>query len=214
MKRCTTSSKIVNSNGIFEHWNQHIINAFYKYCKDQCVLPHIDKTRNKIELIGPINNVLEVKRKLSFLSVDNGIVRRQSKVHNIMVSFCQQDKRMCQRLINRLIEEGFSVWAEPINDEQQRDVSPQMNKSDCIILCISESSYQNQSCENEAKYAFQTGKLVFPVKIQNHSLIDWQREVFEGKLFFQFFGSENHFDLEFRRLLLEIVSLFKIFMLF
>jgi hypothetical protein len=52
-------------------------------------------------------------------------------------------------------------------------------------------------------------KLVFPVKVRNHPLIGWQREVFEGKLFFQLFGSKNYFDLEFERLLLEIVSTFK-----
>jgi hypothetical protein len=108
------------------------------------------------------------------------------------------------------MEEGFSVWAEPIFVEQDRDVSSQMNKSDCIILCISEHSYECQSCEKEANYAFQTGKQVLLVKIRNDPLIGWQREVFEGKLFFQLFGSENHFDLEFERLLLEIVCISKI----
>jgi uncharacterized pyridoxamine 5'-phosphate oxidase family protein len=200
---------MVNSNGIFDNWNQHTIDAFYKYCQDTCVLPQIDKTGNKIEFNGPINNILHVKQKLYFLSVYNETILRQSKVPKIMISYCQQDKKICQRLTNRLIEEDFSVWAKPITGEGHRNVFSQMDKSDCIILCISEHSSESLSCEQEANYAFQTGKLVFPVKIHNQPLIGWQRKVFQGKLFLQFFGSENHFDLEFGRLLLGIVSIFQ-----
>jgi hypothetical protein len=238
LKRCSTSLKVTNPNGIFQDWDQYTINTFYKYCQDKCVLPQIAKSQRDIELIGSINNVLEVKQKLHFLSelavekasrtlttprpssatmrsarIGSGTALGQAIVYNIMLSYSERDKRLCQRLINRFIEEGFSIWAEPAIAEQNRDVSAQIEKSDCVILCISENSYETRSCEKEARYAFQTNKQVFSVKIQNHPLIGWQREVFEEKLFFQLFGSDNYFDLGYGTLLLEIVSIAKIVVL-
>jgi hypothetical protein len=124
-----------------------------------------------------------------------------------MISYSQQDSRLCQRLINRLIEEGFSIWAEPVINEQQRNVHSQIDKSDCVILCVSQNYYESQSCEKEARYAYQTGKQVLLIKIQNDPLIGWQRELFENKLFFQLFGSEDHFHLEFDNLLINIVKI-------
>ncbi|CAF2619797.1 unnamed protein product [Rotaria sp. Silwood2] len=235
LKRCTTSKKLTNPNGIFQHWDQYTINVFYKYCKDKCVLSQIDRTTRELELIGPVNNCLEVEQKWRFLSdlaavkllltpsierSSSAAIRseqlatkaaiEQVKVCNVMLSYCQEDSRKCQCLINKLTEEGFSIWADSVIAEQQRDIFSQIDKSTCIILCISENYYESMSCEKEARYAFQSGKQVFLVKIQNHPLIGWQREVFEGKLFFQLFGSENHFDLEYEKLLLEILQYIKL----
>ncbi|UJR34705.1 hypothetical protein I4U23_027482 [Adineta vaga] len=54
-----------------------------------------------------------------------------------------------------------------------------MNKSECILLCISEYYYENSICENEARYALQTGKTIFFLKIRNDPL----------------FGFEHHFNI-------------------
>ncbi|CAF4287034.1 unnamed protein product [Rotaria socialis] len=230
LNQCTTSKKLTNSNSIFQHWDQYTINAFYKYCQDQCVLLQIDQKKQELELIGPVNNVIEASQRWSLLSdlmaekfsrissiecsssvamrtprARSEAVIEAAKVYNIMISYCQEDIKQCQYLINRLTEEGFFVWAEPLIVEQPRDVSSQISKADCIILCVSENYCDSSSCEKEARYAFQTSKQVFPVKIQNHSLISWQREVFEERIFFQLFGSKNHFDLQFGKLLFEIL---------
>ncbi|UJR11258.1 hypothetical protein I4U23_015440 [Adineta vaga] len=231
LKRSVDSLKLTNSHGIFQNWDQYTINSFYKYCKDKCVLPQINQTKDEIDLIGPINCVRDVQQKLNFLSqlvkerasripttqrpssavsrsarADITSTTGHAKVYNIMISYSERDIKYCQRLIDRLAEEGFSIWAEPAFLDRQRDVASQMNKSDCIILCVSENYYENQSCEKEARYAFQIGKYVFPVKIQNDPLICWQREVFKDKLFFQLFGSENHFDFGYGNLLLRILQ--------
>jgi hypothetical protein len=199
---------LINSNGIFQHCDQHTINTFYKYCEDKCVLPQIDQPEKELVLVGFVNSVLEVKEKWHILSdlaterilrrsttdrpslavipsarSDTGTGIEQTSAYNIMLSYCQQDTKKCQHLIKRFTEEGLSLWAEPVGTGQQRDVSSQINKSDCILLCISENYYESQSCEKEARYALQTGKPVFLLKIRNDPLLDWQREIFEGKLF-------------------------------
>lgn len=204
LKRYTSSKKIIHPKKFFQSWNQSTIDTFYDYCRCQCVLVQLNKTREKIQLTGPINNILQIERKLYYLSVKNVIPREQWKIHRIMISVCQEDKRLAQRLI----QEGFSVWAEPIDIYQERNVMSKMDKADCIILCINERSSWSVSSEKEANYAYRTNKLILPVKIQNDLLQNWQREVFRDKCLFQLFGSEYHFDLEFERMLLEIVSSF------
>lgn len=227
LTHCVTSSKITNSNGIFNSWDQYTLNAFYKYSKDKCVLPQIDQNRVELELSGPAGCVYELKRKW-YLSheiirekasdtsttegpgsarIDTESTTAPKKIYSIMISYSERDTRLCQHLINQLVKEKFSVWAEPVRVGVHRDVCLQIHKADCIILCTSENSYESPSCEKESRYAFQTGKPVFPIKTCNDSLIGWQKEVFEGKLFTQLFGSRNHFDMGFSYLLLQIVRI-------
>ena len=230
LKRCVTSSKLLNSTGIFQYCDQYTINTFYKYCQDRCVLAKVDPTGKELELIGFISSVLEIKEKWQIMfhlakekalyasetprpssatirsaRIDERAVTEQTKVYNIMLSYCQADIRNCQHMLTRFDQEGLSVWAEPGIGEHQRDVLSQIDKSDCIILCVSENYYENLSAEKEARYTLQTGKPTFLVKIQNDPLLGWQREVFEGNVFYQLFGSKNHFDLNFDKLMLEIV---------
>lgn len=206
LKQCSSTLKIVHPNKLFSNWNQSMISAFYQYCLNQNVFPQIDKRRENLKLVGSMNNVLQVEQKFTLISINNSISCERLKVHRIMVSFCREDKRLSQRLVNRLTDEGFSVWAPPIDIDQHRDSASRMDKADCIILCTSENSSRNLSSEKEVNYAYRMNKLILPVKIQNDGLCDWQREVFHGKEFYHLFGSEHYFDLEFERMLIEIVS--------
>jgi hypothetical protein len=231
LNRWIPSRKLSNSNGVFQHYDQHTINTFYEYCLDKHVLPKIDETGEELESIGFINTILEVQQKWHILSalaeekalsvstikrpsstsfpskqIDDTQAIEHTKPARIILSYCQRDVRRCQHLIKQLPEEGLSIWAKPAILEQERDASFHIDKSDCVVLCISENSYENQSCEKEARYSIRTRKPVFLVKIQNHPLIGWQRELFYAKSLFQLFSSKPHLDLECGRFLLNIVS--------
>ncbi|CAF3163547.1 unnamed protein product [Rotaria sp. Silwood2] len=191
---------------------------------NRCILPKLSETNDEIELIGSTSNVLEAKKKLQVLSElvkqkQNPISlnqrlnsasthsarsenMRMGTLYNVVVSYSQNDKRKCQRLINRLSEEGFSIGTT----EEQVDLCSQMDKCDCIILCISENYYENDLCRDEAKYAFQTNKKVFLVKIQSCPILGWDNNLFEGKLFFHSYGSNYYFDLEYGRLLIQLLQ--------
>ncbi|CAF3641303.1 unnamed protein product [Rotaria sp. Silwood1] len=223
--------KLTCPNDIFQFWDQHTINSFFKYCKDRWVLPKLTEEKIEIELSGSPHGIAAIKKKFHLLSE---LIKRttnhtltmerpssavsfsarsdisktgiaMAKLYNIVISYSQKDQRKCRRLINRLTEEGFSISTDLNSADKQSDLYSQMEKSDCIILCISENYYNNLSCIQEAKHAFQTDKKVFLVKIENIPLLGWDNDLFEGKLFFQSFGSENYFDLEYGRLLLELL---------
>ncbi|CAF4945453.1 unnamed protein product, partial [Rotaria sp. Silwood1] len=223
--------KLTCPNDIFQFWDQHTINSFFKYCKDRWVLPKLTEEKIEIELSGSPHGIAAIKKKFHLLSelikrttnhtltmerpssavsfsVRSDISKTgiaMAKLYNIVISYSQKDQRKCRRLINRLTEEGFSISTDLNSADKQSDLYSQMEKSDCIILCISENYYNNLSCIQEAKHAFQTDKKVFLVKIENIPLLGWDNDLFEGKLFFQSFGSENYFDLEYGRLLLELL---------
>jgi len=191
----------------FQHWNQYLINAFYKYSVDRCVLPKTDH-QQQIILYGPVSNVYEVNQKYQ---LTNALIQQKQRLSSgfpitIMISYSREDSIVSHRLANRLIDEGFFVWINSDQSIEFEKISKKIHKSSCIILCISENYYQNSLCLEEAKYAFQTDKKVFLVKIQNNPLLGWDYDLFEGKLFFHSFGSEDYFDFEYGRLLLELVS--------
>ncbi|CAF3564415.1 unnamed protein product [Rotaria sp. Silwood1] len=213
----------------FKDWNQYMINAFYKYCYDRCVLPKIDDDK-RIRLIGPINNVYEAKHKYLLTNIliqekihlqqlltttprTKSIIRSQitnnistissSICYNIMLSYCQEDSIISHRLADHLIDEGFSVWIDLIGSN---DAFSQINKSECIILCISENYVENKFSQNTVEYVKQMDKHIILVKVQNYTLNDWLQELIPNEIYFQLFGSENHFDLQYDKLLLKILQ--------
>jgi hypothetical protein len=110
------------------------------------------------------------------------------------------------RLANRLIDEGFSVWINSNQLIEFDQILRKINQSDCIILCISRNYFQDELCKKEAKYAEQIGKFIIPVKVEYYQPIEWLQKLIEKDSYFQLFGSDNHFNLEYEKLLLKIVS--------
>ncbi|CAF2676147.1 unnamed protein product [Rotaria sp. Silwood2] len=198
----------------FNNWNQDMINAFYKYSKDRCVLPKLDN-QLQIVLYGPINNVYEVNQKYQLI---NALIQEKINLlslfstntsfnnFNIMLSYSPIDSIISHRLANRLIDEGFSVWMNSNQSKEFNEILRKINKSDCVILCISENYFEDELCEKEAKYADEIGKSFIPVKVQNYEPIEWLQKLIEQQSYFQLFGSENHFNLEYDKLLLKILE--------
>lgn len=191
-----------------------MINAFYKYSNDRCVLPKLND-QQQIVLYGPINNVYEVSQKyyLTKALIQQKInlssplsINISSIYHNIMLSYSQEDSIISHRLATRLIDEGFSVWMHSNQATEFDQIFEQINQSNCIILCTSRNYFEDALCEKEAKYADQIGKNIIPVRVQNYQPIEWLRKLTEKESYFQLFGSDNHFNLEYDKLLLKIVS--------
>jgi hypothetical protein len=189
----------------FTNWNQYMINDFYKYSIDRCVLPKTDN-RQQIILYGPINNVHEVNQKYQ---LTNALIQQKlnspiNTDYNIMLSYSREDSIISHRLANRLIDEGFSVG---INSNQSiEEILTKMDQADCIILCISRNYFQDELCEKIAKYSEEIGKSIIPVKIEYYQTIEWLQKICEKESYFQLFGSDYHFNLEYQKLVLKIVS--------
>jgi hypothetical protein len=194
----------------FQHWNQYMINAFYKYSTDRCVLPKTDN-QQEIILYGPINNVYEVNQKYQLTkALIQEKLNTSSTGYNIILSYSPKDSITSHRLANRLIDEGFSVWINSNQSIELDEIFQKINQSNCIILCISKNYFQDEFCEKQAKYAQQIGKNIIPIKVEYYQPIEWLQKLIEKESYFQLFGSDNHFNLEYDKLLLKIVSFLNI----
>ena len=199
----------------FQHWNQNMINAFYKYSKDRFVLPKLDR-QQRVVIHGPINNVYEVYQKYQLM---NGLIQENllnllsqyltntsMNDYNIMLSYSSNDSIVSHRLANRLHDEGFSVWINSNQLIELDDILRKLNKSDCVILCISKNYFQDDMCKKQVKYAVEIGKCIIPVRVEYYQPIQWLQKLIEKESYFQLFGSDIHFNLEYDKLLLKIVS--------
>ena len=226
LKRCSTFIKLEHPNGVFYGWDQRTIIDFYEECTNLGVLPNIDSKEKCIELTGSVTSMNYLRQKWTLVcelaacqfndmltkprpssarsSLE--VSRNNRKIYNILVSFCDRDANRCQRIIDGLAKEKFCIWAEPLGIDQERNVVAEMQKSDCIIICISENYYDTFSSQKETKYALESGQPIFFVKLGNEPLIGWQRALSHDNIFYHLFGSNNWFKLQFTGLLIEIVS--------
>ncbi|CAF2078725.1 unnamed protein product, partial [Rotaria magnacalcarata] len=213
----------------FNGWNQYLINAFYKFCYDRRVLPKIGDDQ-KLRLIGPINNVHEAKEKYRLnnaliqekqqiaqlftdkrrsktmtlsQSIENSSNILSSICYNVMISYCQQDSIISHRLADHLIDEGFCIWIGLLGSDE---TFSQVNKSECVLLCISQDYFDNAFSQNTIEYVKQTGKQIIYVKTQHCMLNDWSKSSISNDTYFQLFGSKNYFDLQYDKLLLKILQ--------
>ncbi|CAF4193216.1 unnamed protein product, partial [Adineta steineri] len=198
----------------FTHWNQYMINAFYKYANDRHVLPKLDNEQ-QIVLYSHINNVYEVSQKYHltnrFIQEKTSLIPQlsmetSSACYNIMLSCSSKDLIVSKSLANRLVEEGFSVWMNSKQTTTFDQMCKKINKSDCIIFCISKHYFEDQLCKKITKYADKIGKHIIFVKIQNYEPIEWLQKLTQKDSCFQLFGSDNNFNLECDKLLLKILQ--------
>ncbi|CAF1029912.1 unnamed protein product [Adineta steineri] len=210
LNRCVFNMKLDG----FTHWNQHMINAFYKYANDRYVLPKLDNEQ-QIVLYSHINNVYEVSQKYHltnrFIQEKTNLMPQlsmetSSACYNIMLSCSSKDLIVSKRLANRLVDEGFSVWMNSKETTTFDQICKKINKSDCIIFCISKHYFEDQLCKKITKYADKIGKHIIFVKIQNYEPIEWLKKLTQKDSCFQLFGSDNNFNLECDKLLLKILQ--------
>ncbi|CAF1053866.1 unnamed protein product [Didymodactylos carnosus] len=190
---------------------------------NRCVLPQ-KLDNNQLELWGPPSVLEQVKQKYQLMdTLLKQLIQVQqtprpssaarlrpsastatTKCYNITLSSCPQDQIICQRLADRLMDEGFSVLID-LSDEE---ASSQIDKSDCVIMCLSENYQENDLCEKKAKYANDSRKKLIAVKIEsyNTSIRGWLHDFMIGKLCYHLFGSESYFNLEYDKLLSKVLQ--------
>ncbi|CAF1468122.1 unnamed protein product [Didymodactylos carnosus] len=141
-----------------------MINAYYKYCMEKCVLPQINNN-SSVDLSGSINGVDEAKEKYDLIlellrqrSQEQRLTQHKTrlesvvqsnssaKCYNIMLSYAPQDKIICHRLVDRLTTEGFAAALGQTNDSLSL-----IDGSGCVIIYVSQHYFNTELCEQETK---------------------------------------------------------------
>ncbi|CAF0947397.1 unnamed protein product [Adineta ricciae] len=192
----------------FTEWNQDAVNGFYSYCRQISVLPQMNE-HEQLVLFGPITNVNQAYEKYQLTHV---LVRirgstEQKRIENamnnskIVLSYALEDSRVCEQLRTYLVNEGFSVWMRSDSSDKS---SSKIERSNLVILCLSENYFRDQNCIDEAKCAYEKHKSIIPIKMEYCQPIRSLRHITDHETCLSFFGSREYFNLQFDRLLLKI----------
>ncbi|CAF1294808.1 unnamed protein product [Adineta steineri] len=89
---------------------------------------------------------------------------------DIMISYSHKEKVLCKQLYDELTKNGYRVWID--FDQMHGNVMDAMaqaiDRSEIIIICMSEQYRQSNFCRAEAHYAFQRQRQIVPVLMQKH----------------------------------------------
>lgn len=234
MKKNIIAVEILTNEIDLKQWDQNTINAFYKYCLSQSVLPKIDLITNlQIELIGSTVDIekstekfklmKEILKQKSNLQIPPSVTshfsfrRKKNRPdlinpngYNIYFSFCQHDQVLCSRIITHLTGEGYSICQTPVNTSLSQTL---IDKSDVILIAFSENYSKNMHSMFELNYAKSTGKNLIPFVIRENNTNEssWLFSLTMTELFYDLFDMEidlefkDDFNLEYDKLLSTLV---------
>jgi hypothetical protein len=87
-----------------------------------------------------------------------------------MISYSHKDEIICRQIYDELIKAGYRVWID--FDQMHGNVMDAMaqaiERSNTILICMSEEYRRSNYCRAEAHYAFQRQLKIVPVLLQTH----------------------------------------------
>jgi len=89
---------------------------------------------------------------------------------DIMISYSHKDETICKQIYEELIKLGYRVWID--FDQMHGNVMDAMaqaiERSQTVIICMSEQYRRSNYCRAEAHYAFQRQLKIVPILLQEH----------------------------------------------
>jgi hypothetical protein len=87
-----------------------------------------------------------------------------------MISYSHKDETICKQIYEELIKAGYRVWID--FDQMHGNVMDAMaqaiERSQTVIICMSEQYRRSNYCRAEAHYAFQRQLRIVPILLQEH----------------------------------------------
>lgn len=127
----------------------------------------------------------------------------------IMISYNRDSRDLCLQVKSDLESAGFSVWidVENISGSSLESMANAIEKSECVLICMTEKYKQSPNCRAEAEYAFQIKKPIIPLVMQKAYKPDgWLGIILGSKIYIDF--TKYEFEDCMRRLKKEMVALF------
>jgi len=105
---------------------------------------------------------------------------------DIMISYSHKDEIICKQIYEELVKAQFRVWID--FDQMHGNVMDAMaqaiERSNTIIICMSEQYRRSNYCRAEAHYGFQRQLKIVPILIQEHYQPDGWLSFLVGQLLY------------------------------
>ncbi|UJR07650.1 hypothetical protein I4U23_011938 [Adineta vaga] len=233
MKRSVLSTIEIYNPFDSKIWNQHMINVFYKYCLEKCVLPdiHLFNEQYHLYLIGSKSAVNHAKEKYKFMTEierlkalihipssesvsKNKNSKTISSTYNIILNGCSNDKDILEKLAKRFNDEGYRVLIDYCDINPSNSKPKQHYNSDLIVICFSYHYSQDSSCMKAMLSIKKSEKKFIPFVLLEKALNErsnWIQMCSTETLFYESFEEEirfkleENFDLDYDKLFIELL---------
>ncbi|XP_072050788.1 uncharacterized protein [Amphiura filiformis] len=111
----------------------------------------------------------------------------------VMISYQWDFKNIAVMVRDDLVNNGFKVWMDltHMRDDILTSMADAVEKSDIILMFMSEAYKNSQSCRTEAQYAYKLQKKVIPLHVQEGYKPDgWLGALLGTKLYYKFFTED------------------------
>ncbi|CAF0725053.1 unnamed protein product [Didymodactylos carnosus] len=124
---------------------------------------------------------------------------------HVMISYNHDTKALSQKIKERLISDGYSVWIdfENMHINLLDAMAQAIEQAMVIIMCFTEKYKDSPSCRLEAEYAIQKNKKIVPLIAQaNWKPTGWLGIILGQKLYINF--AKKTFDIAYKEMLAEV----------
>ncbi|XP_072051356.1 uncharacterized protein [Amphiura filiformis] len=115
------------------------------------------------------------------------------KTAQIMISYQWDSKPTATKLRDSLVNSGYRVWMDDthMSGDILAAMAEAVEKSQVVLICMSEKYKNSQSCRTEAEYAYKLKKTVIPLLIEDGYQPDGWLGLLQGtKLYYNFYSDE------------------------
>jgi hypothetical protein len=89
---------------------------------------------------------------------------------DLMISYSHKDKILCKQIYDELIKAGYRIWIDfdQMHGNAMDAMAEAIERSQTVIICMSEDYRTSNYCRAEAHYAFQRQRKIVPILLQKH----------------------------------------------
>lgn len=114
----------------------------------------------------------------------------EEKSRHVMISYNTASRELCIRVKQQLELLGIKIWMD-VNDMHGSSLAAMANaveKSYCVLMCVTEKYRGSLNCQAEAQYAFKLNKPIIPLIMQQgcENITGWLGIIMGDKIFINF----------------------------
>ncbi|XP_077968975.1 uncharacterized protein LOC120344912 isoform X2 [Styela clava] len=125
---------------------------------------------------------------------------------HVMISYQWSCQKLMLRVKDRLERMSYKVWidVESMGGSTLQAMAEAVEKSEVVLVCMSQKYKESPNCRTEAEYAYKLGKTLVPVKVESGYEADGWLGALQGAKFYLDFSNLNAFESMFSKLLKEL----------
>ena len=126
---------------------------------------------------------------------------------DMMISYSWANKEISRQIFSRLQKDGYRVWID--QNEMHGSIIERMaegiEKSSCVLLCMSSGYKKSGNCQAEAEYAFSRHKTIVPLLVEQKYKADgWLGFIIGNRLYINFTDKNKEFEAPYNALIMEL----------